>query len=514
MKKILFLLLCTVTMYGQTYQNPTFGTVTSKTNVEDNSAEKILVQNSLGKFNWIYKNSLIPDNFTKVVYVNNNNPNGATIFDLNNPPVTNDNLLKSDVNNLYIGTDASTWVYNATSLNYVTKTITSETSNFYLSGTTTDAGNNKTAAIVRNGSIQATSFIRTGIAPTDALLAGGSTLANPISGTGTSGQVSFWNGTGTQTGDNGLFWDNTNKRLGIGTTTPLGKLNVLTGTVQTTSIESQLSGSISMSNLGSGVAVPSISGKSSASVGMYLIGATADIHAGSTDFQLNVRETDNTDFTTLTSSAFKFSRFSTTLVDILRNGNTSFTGNISAPLFTGGATLTGNPTAPTPTAGDNDTSIATTAFVTTADNLKADIASPAFTGNPTAPTPTAGDNDTSIPTTAFVQNAIATAKPYKVYTALISQTGTSAPVATVLENTLGGTVVWSRVNIGEYRGTLTGAFTASKTVVLQGGTAAFKSTNSFPVTVDYVQVKTFNPSTLTSEDSILVSYSIEIRVYP
>lgn len=150
-------------------------------------------------------------------------------------------------------------------------------------------------------------------------------------------------------------------------------------------------------------------------------------------------------------------------------------GNISAASYTGGATLTGTPTAPTATLGTNTTQVATTAFVT---------------------------------------GAIATAKPYKVYTALLSQSGTSAPVATVLENTLGGTVVWSRVSIGEYRGTLTGAFTANKTVVLQGGTAAFKSTNSFPVTVDYVQVKTFNPSTLTSEDGILVSYSIEIRVYP
>jgi len=45
-------------------------------------------------------------------------------------------------------------------------------------------------------------------------------LTNPITGTGTSGQVSFWNGTNTQTGDNGFFWDNTNKRLGIGTATP------------------------------------------------------------------------------------------------------------------------------------------------------------------------------------------------------------------------------------------------------------------------------------------------------
>ena len=140
-------------MLDPTYQNPTFGTITTKTNIEDNSAEKVLVQNSLGKFNWIYKNSLIPDNFTKVVYVNNNNPNGATIFDLNNPPVTNDNLLKSDVNNLYIGTDASTWVYKTSTSAYETKPITSSTSNFYLSGTTTDAGNSKTASIKRTGRV-------------------------------------------------------------------------------------------------------------------------------------------------------------------------------------------------------------------------------------------------------------------------------------------------------------------------------------------------------------------------
>jgi len=47
-----------------------------------------------------------------------------------------------------------------------------------------------------------------------------------IGGTGASGQVAFWNGTNTQTGDNGLFWDNTNKRLGINTTTPARTLDI------------------------------------------------------------------------------------------------------------------------------------------------------------------------------------------------------------------------------------------------------------------------------------------------
>jgi hypothetical protein len=46
------------------------------------------------------------------------------------------------------------------------------------------------------------------------------TFNGKVGGTGASGQVAFWNGTSSQTGDNGLFWDNTNKRLGVGTNAP------------------------------------------------------------------------------------------------------------------------------------------------------------------------------------------------------------------------------------------------------------------------------------------------------
>jgi hypothetical protein len=69
-----------------------------------------------------------------------------------------------------------------------------------------------------------------------------------------------------------------------------------------------------------------------------------------------------------------------------------------------GPQFTGDPKAPTRVAWDNDTSIATTAFVTTANSTKANIASPNFTGNPTAPTPALTDNDTTIATTRFVKS--------------------------------------------------------------------------------------------------------------
>lgn len=54
---------------------------------------------------------------------------------------------------------------------------------------------------------------------------------------------------------------------------------------------------------------------------------------------------------------------------------------------------------------------------------------------------------------------------YKVYTALLTQSGTDAPVATVLQNTLGGTVVWTRDDVGIYTATLALAFTTNKTFV-------------------------------------------------
>ena len=48
----------------------------------------------------------------------------------------------------------------------------------------------------------------------------------PISGSGATGQVAYWNGTSSQTGSNNLFWDAANARLGIGTNAPATTLDV------------------------------------------------------------------------------------------------------------------------------------------------------------------------------------------------------------------------------------------------------------------------------------------------
>jgi hypothetical protein len=47
-----------------------------------------------------------------------------------------------------------------------------------------------------------------------------------ISGSGTAGQVASWDGTSSLTGDDWLYWDSANRRLGIGTTSPEQLLHV------------------------------------------------------------------------------------------------------------------------------------------------------------------------------------------------------------------------------------------------------------------------------------------------
>jgi hypothetical protein len=65
--------------------------------------------------------------FAKNVYFNATNPTSATIFDLENPPLTNDDTLKEDSNNLYIGTNGQTWTYNSSTDTYSTYVIPTTT---------------------------------------------------------------------------------------------------------------------------------------------------------------------------------------------------------------------------------------------------------------------------------------------------------------------------------------------------------------------------------------------------
>jgi len=135
-----------------------------------------------------------------------------------------------------------------------------------------------------------------------------------------------------------------------------------------------------------------------------------------------------------------------------------------------------------------------------------------LTGTPTAPTATVGTNTTQIATTAFVQGI----KPYKVYTALLTQTGTSAPTATVLENTFGGTVTWTRVGTGAYLATLTGAFTTNKTAVFTTLNTPSATLNGAVFRGNWTSANDclFQTETTSGQfDGAMANASVEIRVY-
>jgi len=78
------------------------------------------------------------------------------------------------------------------------------------------------------------------------------TGAGIVSGSGSPGQIAFWSGSSILSGDNNLFWDNTNKRLGIGTTTPQTALHVI-GDITATNFIGNYAGTISSANVSSGV---------------------------------------------------------------------------------------------------------------------------------------------------------------------------------------------------------------------------------------------------------------------
>ena len=64
--------------------------------------------------------------------------------------------------------------------------------------------------------------------------------------------------------------------------------------------------------------------------------------------------------------------------------------------------------------------------------------------------------------------------PYKVYTAILSQNGTGAPSANILENTIGN-IVWSYSSAGSYLATLAGAFTSQKTFFYVSSEVSYNS---------------------------------------
>lgn len=150
---------------------------------------------------------------------------------------------------------------------------------------------------------------------------------------------------------------------------------------------------------------------------------------------------------------------------------------------------------------------------------KAGIDSPVFTGVPSVPTAAISTNTTQVASTAFVnaaiENSIKDRRPYKIYTALLSQIEENDPTAIVLENTLGGEVVWTRMYGGTYKGTLQGAFTVDRTTVFvetKFSELAYITGTEVDYEGNCVYLKTCQGA-LDLSDEVLRKTAIEIKVY-
>jgi len=107
------------------------------------------------------------------------------------------------------------------------------------------------------------------------------------------------------------------------------------------------------------------------------------------------------------------------------------------------------------------------------------------------------------------------ALPYKVYTALLNQSGETAPTAIELENTL-GEITFGYNNAGQYSILCTNLFTYEKTVIFvsplnNAGTEAFCVINEAGSSEYFFS--TFIPSTGVFANNFLQNTAIEIRVY-
>jgi|TARA_R110000796_G_scaffold76943_1_gene171856 hypothetical protein len=102
---------------------------------------------------------------------------------------------------------------------------------------------------------------------------------------------------------------------------------------------------------------------------------------------------------------------------------------------------------------------------------------------------------------------------YKVYTAALIQTTTTAPVATILQNTTGGTFTYSYVSSGKYKIEASGIkLPANKVAVFMSSSDGDKNLGG-KINQDDIDVEQFSITTSALKDGMAAGTSIEIRIY-
>lgn len=130
-------------------------------------------------------------------------------------------------------------------------------------------------------------------------------------------------------------------------------------------------------------------------------------------------------------------------------------------------------------------------------------------------------SDTLYPSQKAVKDYVDAQRPYKVYVALLSQSGINPPTAQVLENTLGGSVTYAYLFPGIYEVTLPSSVSGiwvslTNNNVGSNGILEYE-TLGFPNNKFRLRTSEFtlgSPADINLADGVLNLTSIEIRIYP
>jgi len=116
-----------------------------------------------------------------------------------------------------------------------------------------------------------------------------------------------------------------------------------------------------------------------------------------------------------------------------------------------------------------------------------------------------------------IESSVNTIPNLSAYIAFISQSGTSAPTASILFDTISG-LTWSRVTGGTYNCTKTGAFTSNKTSPNSVGVAGVdilgNKIEAKWISVNTIQIKTYAVANLALlSDNVLNKLELQINIY-
>ena len=133
--------------------------------------------------------------------------------------------------------------------------------------------------------------------------------------------------------------------------------------------------------------------------------------------------------------------------------------------------------------------------------------------NDTIRSKSAADSITPDNVADVLDSIVDSLKPYKVYTAILNQTGTNAPVATVQENTLGD-VSFSYVGVGFYKITSDALFTMGKTLISPKFNFTPDTNTSVSFEENSASMIDIASSDGTYSNNVITKIHFEIRVYP